>query len=74
MKTILVKAAPLADPALAGKARVVREGTTRRYITEDKAMEVNETPYYLRKINRGELVRVEPKRPQAKIAPKKAEG
>jgi hypothetical protein len=55
---ILVKAAPLADPALAGKARVVKEGTTKRYITERPEL-VEHTPYIERKLLSGALVRVE---------------
>lgn len=55
-KTILVKAAPLPDPGLAGKARVVKEHTTKRYIFEHEAVEVPDTPYYRKKIRKGELL------------------
>ncbi len=58
-RTVRVKAAPLADPALAGKARVVKEGTTQRYITEGDPVEVHLTPYYARKLLSGELVEVQ---------------
>ena len=58
-KQIMVKAAPLADPALAGAARVIREGTLRRYITEDsKGVLVTLSGYYARKLASGELVKV----------------
>jgi hypothetical protein len=58
----MVKAAPLQDPALEGLARVVREGTIRRYITEDPAgVLVPLTGYYARKLAAGELVQVLPR-------------
>ena len=57
-KTLAVVAAPLSDPALKGKARVVKEGTTNRYITEDTPVTIALSPYYLRKLNAGELVEV----------------
>jgi len=68
-KQIMVKAAPLADPALAGLARVIREGTLRRYITEDpKGVLVPLTGYYARKLSSGELVKVsEARRPLADV-------
>lgn len=66
MATIRVKAAPLADPALAGKRRVPKEGTTQRYITEAEPIEVELTPYYQRKLRSGELVRCDADQPAAR--------
>lgn len=53
-----VKAAPLADPALKGKARVAKEGTTNRWIDEQTAVDVELSEYYARKLASGELVEV----------------
>jgi hypothetical protein len=59
-KMIMVKVAPLADLALAGKCKVAREGSTRRFHREaDGIFEVPENRYYLRKLFLGELVRVD---------------
>jgi hypothetical protein len=59
-KMIMVKVAPLADLALAGKCKVAKEGSTRRFHREsDGAFEVPETRYYLRKLFLGELQRIE---------------
>ena len=63
MLQILVRAAPLADPALAGQARVIREGTRNRYITEDpNGVAVPLTAYYQRKLSTGELCQVDTRR------------
>lgn len=52
-----VYVASLSDPALLGKARVAREGSTTRFHTEaDGVFEVPRTAHYLRRIQRGELV------------------
>lgn len=60
---VLVKAAPLADPALKGKARVPKEGTVNRWITELEPVEVELTPYYVRRLRTGDLVQVQPAAP-----------
>lgn len=60
MKRARVKAAPLPDPGLAGRALVPREGTLRRYITEAAdGTEITLTPYYQRLIARGVLLMVD---------------
>lgn len=51
MKTILVKAAP--------GVNVPKEGAPREYITSDKAQDVPGSAYYLRRIDDGDLIRVE---------------
>ena len=55
-KKVLVRAAPINDDGLSGMARVPKENTVRRYITEDCPVLVDLTPYYLRKIALGDLV------------------
>jgi len=62
-KRIWVFATPLIDPALKGRARVVRENTTNRYILEGRANveQVFLTSYYQRLINSGELTMVSEK-------------
>lgn len=48
MKTLTVKAAP--------GVKVPREDNARRYITDAETLDVLATPYYLRRINDGDLV------------------
>lgn len=65
-KTMWVKAAPLKDPALAGKARVYKKGGHLRMIDESTPLEVpRNDPYYIRKMRLGELIEAEPPRPSA---------
>jgi len=59
-KTMDVVAAPLADPALTGMARVPLEGTHGRFITEISAVYVPLTAYYLRRLALGELIEATP--------------
>jgi len=54
---VWVKAAP-GRGGLAGKRRVPKEHTMRRFITEHEAVQVELTAYYLRKLASGELLRV----------------
>ena len=73
MKTVRVKAAALADKALVGKARVPKEGTMRRFITEHDIVEVQLTQYYLRKINAGDLEIVSEEKKKEKASKKKGD-
>ena len=65
VEKVWVKAGPMEDPALAGLRRVTKEGTANRFITEQEAVEVELTGYYMRRINRGELIRCDPDKPVA---------
>lgn len=51
MKIITVKAAP--------DVKVPMEGAARRYITDSEPVDVPESAYYLRRLDDGDLVRVE---------------
>ena len=67
-----VKVASVADAALLGKARVAKEGTTRRFHLESEGeFEVPRTAYYLRKITRGELVLASANQAPARVLPDK---
>jgi len=55
-KTICVRVATLKDRALRGLARVPYEHASGRYITEESAVEVPLTAYYLRLLGSGELI------------------
>lgn len=60
-KQLMVRVPPLADPALKGKHRVLREGSKRRHHTEDDGdFAVPPSPYYLRRLHLGELVLARP--------------
>lgn len=61
--TMTVRAAP--------DTRVPMEGAPRQYITEDTPQAVPESAYYLRRLDDGDLIRVEdvkdaPAKPKAK--------
>jgi len=57
---VWVKAAPLTDPALEGRAKVRKPESigsgVKRYFTEQKPQLVDKTPAIVRLLSRGELV------------------
>ncbi len=59
MNTIWIKAAPLPDQALEGKAKVPRPESSRRYFTESPEP-VEKTAAIVRLILTGYLVEVQP--------------
>lgn len=69
-KTMWVKAAPLKDPVFKGKARVYKKHGHLRMIDEFTPLEVpRNDPYYVRKINLGELIECDaPSTPKPKPA------
>jgi len=56
LQRVWVVVAPLADPGLAGKAKVCREHTTNRFIVEGEPEQIILSSYYQRKINNRELL------------------
>lgn len=69
---IWVRAATLADPGLKGKNRCLKEGSSKRYITELEAVEVPLSAYYMRKLRFGDLVRADPPAAKPKSKSKKS--
>ena len=70
MKTLMVKVAPLEDLALAGKAKVTREGTVGRFHLEsDGVFEVEASSYYHRRLAHGELILASKPKPAKKRQP-----